>query len=599
MSRLRLAAFAALCAFISAGTTEAQTIETVNVSSSDAVNRPFTGFGINWNPYWDKPSTLPAHTLALTTAQWQTVYNRLNYSSYDMMRTMILPEWVNPTGTAGGNNYNTEMMNALYKVLDYQKAHNIEVAFGFWDARAPFNDDEGSSVYINTLVSTIDYLVNTKGYTNIKYVILANEPQHRFPGGVAAAYTPYKTAINTLYSGLSSAGLLSQVKVMAPDVGNDGTAWLGQIASDIPSKVASYEWHDYPPGQNDIKNASAGTQLQTLKNTITTNDPSSTSKPLILTEMGWFYGVSNDVQSNITTYQYGVEVSDLALSGARNGWSSLAWYADDQSNDKYWGQWDITNAPALRPWFYPWTLLSRFFPKDTAVYNPANPTDIRVLAGKKVVSGQNKWSIAIINRRTTPSYVKVQIPGEGGHTLIHYQYQPASNPKDGNGFPLPSTFTSENLATGVTVLVPANSMYLVTDMPTTTSVDDSQSGTGIHQWSYTGSWTPAYNTTTNEFNWSDTFSGATNAAATLSFYGTQVKLYSHVGGGGGIAALSIDGGAETAVSLYSTATAGNVLSWTSPVLARGSHTFKVRVTGTHAAGSTGNYVALDRAEVIN
>ena len=66
----------------------------------------------------------------------------------------------------------------------------------------------------------------------------------------------------------------------------------------------------------------------------------------------------------------------------------------------------------------------------------------------------------------------------------------------------------------------------------------------------------------------------------------------------GIAAVSIDGGAETNIDLYLTPKTGNVLVWTSPVLTVGSHTFKVRTTGTKNASSSGTTITLDRVDIV-
>jgi len=567
---------------------------TVTVNSSDAVNRPFVGFGINWHPYWDKPSTQPAAALSLTNDEWQTVYSRLNYLNFPVMRVMILPEWVNPTATSGGNNYNTAMMNALYKVLDYAKAHNITVAFGFWDARAPFNDDEGSAVYIQTATQCVDHLVNARDYTNINYFILANEPQHRF-----ANYTQYRTALQNLFTSFSNAGLLSQMDLMGPDVGNDGTSWLGSSAADLDLQIGSYEWHYYPTAQTGISDGSPGPFLLGLMNTITTNDPTATIKPLVLTEMGSFYGVVNDQQQNIGTVSYAMDSPDLGMQAARNGWSSVAWYLDDQTNDKLWGMWDIKNAPALRPWFYTWSLLSRNFPEGMTLYRPAQPSNMRVLVGKRVISGSNRWSIALLNRNTTAQSTTVTIPGESSATLRQYTFVSSNNVKDGNGFPLPTGTVSGNLGTGVTVSVPASSMVVLTNLPTTISIDDRQVGAGTQQWSYAGSWGASYGGSLGEFNTTNTSSRITNDTATIQFVGTQVKLYGKPGPGGGHAGVRIDGGTETTgVSFYSATATGNQLIWTSGTLSSGTHTLVVRVTGTKPAASSNCYIPIDRIEII-
>jgi len=99
----------------------------------------------------------------------------------------------------------------------------------------------------------------------------------------------------------------------------------------------------------------------------------------------------------------------------------------------------------------------------------------------------------------------------------------------------------------------------------------------------------------NDNHWSS----LTNASYQVPFSGTQAKLYGALAPAHGIAAVSVDGGAETLVDTYSAARKDDVLLWTSPVLASGNHTLKVRNTGQRNASSSGNFVVGDRVDVIN
>ncbi len=136
------------------------------------------------------------------------------------------------------------------------------------------------------------------------------------------------------------------------------------------------------------------------------------------------------------------------------------------------------------------------------------------------------------------------------------------------------------------------------------SVDDSVQGTGQNQWNYQGNgWShctdssnPACNP--NVYNNSVSWDGTTNDTATISFTGTQIKLYGLVDPGHGIAGVSIDGGPETNVDLYASSRAGNVLLWTSQTLTPETHTLTVRVTGTKNSNSNGAYITIDRADIL-
>jgi lysophospholipase L1-like esterase len=99
----------------------------------------------------------------------------------------------------------------------------------------------------------------------------------------------------------------------------------------------------------------------------------------------------------------------------------------------------------------------------------------------------------------------------------------------------------------------------------------------------------------NDNHWSS----VPNAAYQVPFTGTQVKLYGGQAPAHGIAAVSIDGGAETFVDAYAANRKDDVLLWSSPVLAAGSHTLKVRTTGSKNASASGTFVVGDRVDVID
>lgn len=125
-------------------------------------------------------------------------------------------------------------------------------------------------------------------------------------------------------------------------------------------------------------------------------------------------------------------------------------------------------------------------------------------------------------------------------------------------------------------------------------VDDSSTA-----WSYSG-WnhcTGCNEAGVSYYNASQSWSLTAGETATLSFTGTGVKYYAVKAGHHGIAAVSIDGGAETNVDLYATAKAGDVLVWTSPALTAGTHTLRIRNTGNKNTSSSGTVVTLDRADV--
>ena len=84
---------------------------------------------------------------------------------------------------------------------------------------------------------------------------------------------------------------------------------------------------------------------------------------------------------------------------------------------------------------------------------------------------------------------------------------------------------------------------------------------------------------------------------TFGFAGTEIHLYGVADPRSGVGAVSVDGGTETKVDFYTAVRAGNKLLYSSPTLAPGTHTLKLRVDSTKNANSTGFTIAVDRVEL--
>ena len=130
----------------------------------------------------------------------------------------------------------------------------------------------------------------------------------------------------------------------------------------------------------------------------------------------------------------------------------------------------------------------------------------------------------------------------------------------------------------------------------TAAVNDNTLGTYNNQYLYNTAW--SYGSQSGAYAGDNHWSSTTNNYYQVGFNGTQVKVYTAKASNQGIAAISIDGGTETLVDTYASTRSDGVLIYTSPELAPGQHTVKVRVTGTKNASSTGNIITSDRIDVL-
>lgn len=116
--------------------------------------------------------------------------------------------------------------------------------------------------------------------------------------------------------------------------------------------------------------------------------------------------------------------------------------------------------------------------------------------------------------------------------------------------------------------------------------------------SYTGTWNTD-TAATNAYQGDNHYSNTTNSYYQLTFTGTQAKIYTEKNSYLGIFAVSIDSGTEQMVDAYNSSRIDNTLLYTSPLLASGSHTIKVRLTGTKNVSSSNYYTTADRIDVLN
>jgi GH43 family beta-xylosidase len=148
------------------------------------------------------------------------------------------------------------------------------------------------------------------------------------------------------------------------------------------------------------------------------------------------------------------------------------------------------------------------------------------------------------------------------------------------------------LAAGATQTLPSGDPGAPTSV-----INDTDTGTGLNQVEYAGTWNSGSGCGTQCFWGNDHWTGIANASATIRFSGTKVALLSVLDVGNGIAAISLDGGPEQRVDYYSSIRVGEQLIYVSPTLAPGPHTLKVRVTGDKNPASTSTQVSLDRIEI--
>ena len=181
-----------------------------------------------------------------------------------------------------------------------------------------------------------------------------------------------------------------------------------------------------------------------------------------------------------------------------------------------------------------------------------------------------------------------------------YLYEPQtitdeSVPVVNGSVSIPATFEDATDAYYLTIS-PTNTGGLQAQAPATTIVDGNTTGSAVDEFSYGSNWgvtTGVSDMYDGTANWSYT-AGAT---ATFTFSGNQVALHAVKDVDQGIMSVSIDGGTPVNVDDYSPTRNASGIVWTSPMLSTGTHTLTIVNTGQKNSASSGNNIAIDRADV--
>ncbi|HKZ36515.1 MAG TPA: hypothetical protein VJ184_02615, partial [Chryseolinea sp.] len=125
-----------------------------------------------------------------------------------------------------------------------------------------------------------------------------------------------------------------------------------------------------------------------------------------------------------------------------------------------------------------------------------------------------------------------------------------------------------------------------------TIFDDAVQGTGLNQHNYVGAGWVHGSSTPSFHNSTLSYSHVAGAYVTFTFIGNKVEWATEKKSTHGITAVSIDGGPETTIDLYAPNEVHTIV-YSSQNLTQGTHTFKIRATGTKNPASTGYYAIHD------
>jgi len=486
------------------------TTNEIVIKENSSTDMPFIGHGAQWSAYHHADCETAEWGHLMTEEKWQMNFDRLDFMQPRIIRLLDQANWRYLKGfTPEGDailDFESPEMQALYKVLDYCESRGIKVLIGEWGSpykvhdlwRVPehFNltgaDDPR---WIEMIVEELDYLINTKKYTCIKYYNLVNEPNGSW-AGTNGNWDQWSTGVKMLANRLRETGLDKQVSIAGPDAVPGkfnseftGEEWLTKSVDELNDDLGCYDIHNYPTSDFIF----SGQFKKYYQPQIDKVKP--TGKPFVFGELGSSRSneknqdrikedpyASTDSQMEVYDFSYGIQMADACIQAMNLGFGGImVWDVDDAMHTlddkgeknqlKRWGFWnslgtEICNDPAdenIRPWFYAWSLMCRYFlPESNIMPVETGNENIHVVAGEK--NGDYTFAITNIGDETFEFRLKTEKTLKLTGVKI-YIYEEGAYVTDENGFAVPNqVYMKLNMSKGTVVSINPKSLIVLTSI---------------------------------------------------------------------------------------------------------------------------------------
>ncbi|RTY86234.1 cellulase family glycosylhydrolase [Flavobacterium sp. RSP15] len=505
LKRHPLLLLALLCFSVNSQNTHPQVL----IQSNKVISNEFIGIGFEFSAYPHADAENAEWGKLMTDEKWEEVFERVSFIKPKIVRVIDQANWRYLKGFDNKGNplidFESEQMQALYKLLDYCQENKIIVILGEWGQPYKVHDTHlnlqnsftgaNDPKWINLIIKNLKHLILDKKYTCIKYYNLVNEP-NGYWATTDGDWDQWKQGASMLNLAIKNAGLATNVALIGPDSTPydnpkskyKGLDWARQAVLQIPDLISAYDVHDYP-SKESIR---VGEFQKTYTNLIKYAD-SLERKPFILGELG-ITGPSSskknigdkysskDSQLSVYDYDYGVDMADALIQSLNSGFDAvIAWDLDDamhtldDKGDKFqlkrWGMFNILGEELtgkkedsdLRPWFYTWSIICRYFEKDMKIVKIENLNieKVRAAAG---ISPSGDITIAIVNNSNKDANFNLNIKDFQKEKIVKkYLFSENNRIVNEKGFPIPQKDkTTISNQKSIKVAIPAKSVILYT-----------------------------------------------------------------------------------------------------------------------------------------
>lgn len=225
--------------------------QSVNIYTSDIVCDDFLGLSAVYHGFSHMPEQIGR---GMSDYDRECEYRYVKDSNIKIARTMFLPCY-NCSDIYGPYDMTNRRMQAFVKWCHDMKEIDVEIAFqsGWHYSRNTYYGREkpdsknDPTAFANWVCTTLDYLYNSCGIDNIKYMFLFTEPTSYSSGDTPDGYTMwsyYVKICKTLNDMLSERNLRDKLKFVGPN-NTSGGIHLAEAVRDLDDVIDIYTGHDY------------------------------------------------------------------------------------------------------------------------------------------------------------------------------------------------------------------------------------------------------------------------------------------------------------------------------------------------------------------
>ena len=259
--------------------------DVITIHTAQVINDSYIGNGAQWDAY---PNAYLNWNSPISEADWTKLALRLDYMKPKLMR-VIIDAGQNYAGNGG---YDPELnLEPLARILQYCTDNNITVMFGDWGGNMVDPTLKTiNETNLNNAAKFVDYLVNTKGFSCIKYYNMINEPNGDWSSN-KGDYGLWVNAVNYFYGQLESLGVTNKVELIGPDIAiwtTNEVPWIENSTRDIgEDKIGLYDIHTYP-GQLHVSSKDYTDILEAYISKV------PAGKKMVMGELGFKYDPTAD-----------------------------------------------------------------------------------------------------------------------------------------------------------------------------------------------------------------------------------------------------------------------------------------------------------------